>query len=136
MTSSKKKSLTSSKKKKSKAAKNQAARDRDAAANFAVTVLSSINGTGDTLSPDVKRKFIECIRKGEDNCTKLVLAVNDRSTSWDSRYNDIVPIVLNFLKRCEHETFHKVMSGIGGDLIFPFLLGENSSEGSYICAKL
>jgi len=32
---------------------------------------------------------------------------------------EVLPVVLNFLKRCEHETFHQVVANVGGDLQTP-----------------
>ena len=122
--------MASSKKKRGKqrkAAKNQAARDRGDAACCAAAIISanssSSRGAYDTstlsnITPEVKRKFIEYIRKGENNCTK-VFRHHDIS-NWGSGYNDIVPIALDFLKRCE-QTFARVIADVSrGRSIFPF----------------
>lgn len=126
--------MASSKKKRGKqrkAAKNQGL---DAACCAATIIRANDKSMLSNFTPQVTHKFIEYIRKGEDNCTK-VFVYHDIS-NWYSGYNDIVPIALNFLKRCEHETFARVMADVGGRPAHSFRLGDNSCEGRFIRTKL
>jgi len=44
---------------------------------------------------------------------------------------DVLPSVLDFLKRCEHETFGQVMASVGGDLKSPVsnIMDKSTAKG-------
>ena len=60
----------------------------------------------------------ELVRRGNNVATEW-LAADDGSMSFDS--DELLSSVLNFLQRCEDETFGEVMASTGGDLATPSL---------------
>jgi len=60
----------------------------------------------------------ELVRRGNNVATEWLAA--DGTMSFDGADN-VLSSVLNFLQRCEDETFVEVMARIGGDLATPSL---------------
>ena len=121
--------MTSSKKqrgKQRKAAKNNAAASTRSPhnANFVRMVRRGDNGVTNVLSD---RDLLNNEQAVQDITIMLAADYNISQTiSLDVNrvLKDVVPVVLDFLKRCEDETFDNVIAnarkrGVGGDLVSP-----------------
>jgi len=115
--------VSSSKKKRGKerkaAAKNSA--DSSTADSNRTTVVPAPSGGRSLQSIPVatitKKKIVPSvahIRKGRNFTTELAI-----STHISLEDSGILSVVLNFLKRCEEETFDGIMDNIGGNLKSP-----------------
>ena len=118
--------MTSSKKKRGK--------QRKAAKNLAAAIAANNDsGSGDAvpssrassipdgyatinLSPS---QIVALVQKGNKSATEALILSLDKKTDMSFEINAVLPSVLGFLQKCEHETFGKVIVGIGGDLSSP-----------------
>jgi len=116
--------MTSPKKKKGqqrKAAKNQAM------ANYGVSSSREL-----AAKIEAETKFVEDVGKARNVQTRgLTLDINDMNHSSTLTLSGMLeqvpgqvhkralPHILNFLKRCEQETFDQVVASVGGDLVRP-----------------
>ena len=98
------------------------------------TVASSINNSvsGDVASGGSNSKIVAKVRRGNNYATKKLSFTSQfkrfraadmlaergfRNLSYEQ--SGILSIVLDFLNRCEDDTFHQVVSSVGGDLKSP-----------------
>jgi len=120
--------VVSSKKKKGKQRK---------AAVLAAVANNSGSGGGNSSS----NKIVAKVRSGDNKVTKKLLTAEGLASLSFSGYEQsgVLSVVLDFLNRCEHDTFDQVLSSIGGDLKKPstwigILLQASSIEPS--CCSL
>ena len=111
--------MTSPKKKKGqqrKAAKNQAMADYGVSSNRELAA-----------KVEAEAKFVEDVGRARDLQTRgLAVDINDYANSGFMLeqvpiqvHKRALPHVLNFLKRCDQETFAEVVASVGGDLVSP-----------------
>jgi len=108
--------MTSPKKKKGqqrKAAKNQAMADYGASSNRELAA-----------KVEAEAKFVENVGRARNvQMRGLTLDINDMNQSSElvprQVHKRALPHILNFLKRCEQETFAEVVASVGGDLVRP-----------------
>jgi len=78
---------------------------------------------GQVLTPQekslIKAKFVGDISRAQNNATESL--ISEKNNPLDLSYEDsgILTTVLNFLKRCEDETFNRVIRSVKGDLVSP-----------------
>ena len=78
---------------------------------------------GQVLTPHeqslIKAKFVGDISRAQNNATESL--ISEKNNPLDLSYEDsgILSSVLNFLKRCEDETFNRVIRSVKGDLVSP-----------------
>ena len=94
-------------------------------------VSGGINSSGGVGSGgDNDSKLVAKIRRGDNKATKrLVTEDINRSSFVES---GIVSTALEFLNRCEDQTFDQVLRSVGGDLKSPSLWIHILSRGSYV----
>ena len=113
--------MTSPKKKKGQ--QRKAAKSR-AMANYGVSSSREL-----AAKVEAEAKFVEGVGRGRDLQTRgLSVDINDLNQSSamleqvpGQIHKRSLPHVLNFLKRCEDETFDQVLSSVGGDLFSPVI---------------
>ena len=64
-----------------------------------------------------EKSIVKSIRTGHKEVTLYVANYGVSGLSFDD--SGILSVVLNFLKRCENDTFDKVMAEVGGNLPSP-----------------
>ena len=113
--------MTSSKKKRGKqrkAAKNLAAANNISDATTPVVDRIYISSGNTTINLS-SSQLVALVKKGNKTATEALILSLDKKTDMSFEINAVLPSVLGFLQKCEHETFGKVIVGIGGDLSSP-----------------
>jgi len=105
--------------KKKKRGQQRKAAKSQAMANYGVSSNREL-----AAKVEVEAKFIEGVLRARDLPTRGLSVEYD----YDKQSSKLVPgqvhkralpHILNFLKRCEDETFDRVMSSVGGELVSP-----------------
>ena len=116
--------MTSSSKKK-RGKQRKAAKNRAAAANNISDATTPAVGrvpsipAGYTAMQVSPSQIVALVQKGNKFATEALILSLDKKTDMSFEINAVLPSVLGFLQKCEHETFGKVIVGIGGDLSSP-----------------
>jgi len=138
--------VSSSKKKRGK--QRKAAKAQAVATNYVPTVdentesaagVEVLGNISEHILQDLLIQTVQAkVQSGHEAGTLALLSsMKSLSTSTPKCViMSIVPDVLNFLKRCEHETFDQVMTSVGGDLVRPvtwieLLFRVVTSDSSY-----
>ena len=81
---------------------------------------SVVGGVGVGGGGGGNSKIVAKIRSGDNKATKKLSGLTQTSII-PLGSSGVLSIVLEFLNRCENETFEGVMSSVGGDLVSPYL---------------
>ena len=114
--------MTSSSKKK-RGKQRKAAKNLAAAANNTSGDATPVAGrvpsipAGYTAINLTSSQLVELVKNGNKSATVALLSDNLSDISFE--INGVLPSVLGFLQKCEHDMFAKVMARLGGDLSSP-----------------
>jgi len=113
--------MGASSKKKGKQRKAAARKALSAEASGGGVSSSSISGVG--VSSGGINKIVAKVRSGDNKVMKKLLNASGRAnlSLVSYEHSGILSVVLEFLNRCEDETYEEVMNSVGGDLKSPLL---------------
>jgi len=109
-----------------------AAKRAQSAETMASSIINSSVSSGDAISGGSNSKIVAKVRRGNNYATKKLSFTSQfnrfraaemlaergfRNLSYEQ--SGILSIVLDFLNWCEDDTFHQVVSSVGGDLKSP-----------------
>jgi len=112
---------------------------RKAAAKKALsTDIGATSGINSVRVGGINGKSLAKIRSGDNKATKKLLSEfperfpSGGVASVSLEHSGALSIVLDFLRRCEEETFQQVLSSVGGDLKSPSVWIKILAKGCYI----
>ena len=87
------------------------------------------------VHPENKKYILPLVQSGNGPTIHELTQYDIDAANFSLVDSGVLSVVLDFLKRCEDETFHQVMSSVGGDLVTPAawidLLIKAASEQDY-----